>query len=442
ASTCSRCGPGYKTPLDAMKGPREEIVYLPCIYRNTDIQKPDYLATVDVNPQSPNFCKVIHRLPMPNLKDELHHSGWNACSSCYDDPSKRRNRLILPSLMSSRIYVVDVGTDPRAPRLHKIVEPIDLFWKCGLANPHTSHCLGSGQIMISTMGDPSGNGKGGFVLLDGETFEVIGNWEQPGEAAPFGYDFWYQPRHNVMISTEWGAPKALGNGFNPADVRAGHYGQRLHVWDWTTHKRIQILDLGEEGAIPLEIRFLHNPAAAEGFVGCALQSTVFRFYKTPKGNWAAEKVIHIPSKKVKGWALPEMPGELIFMKCTFKVFLAGSILKDGPVKVLEDKELDSQPAPRIIKGKRVQGGPQMLQLSLDGKRLYVTTSLYSAWDKQFYPDLVKEGSVMMQIDVDTDKGGLKLNENFLVDFGAEPDGPALAHELRYPGGDCTSDIWL
>lgn len=59
------------------------------------------------------------------------------------------------------------------------------------------------------------------MLLDGETFEVIGNWEQPGEAAPFGYDFWYQPRHNVMISTEWGAPKALGNGFNPADVKAG-----------------------------------------------------------------------------------------------------------------------------------------------------------------------------------------------------------------------------
>ncbi len=37
------------------------------------------------------------------------------------------------------------------------------------------------------------------------------------------------------------------------------------------------------------------------------------------------------------------------MKCFFKVFLAGSILKDGPVKVLEDKELDNQPAPRILK---------------------------------------------------------------------------------------------
>ncbi|XP_048351526.1 methanethiol oxidase-like [Sphaerodactylus townsendi] len=84
----------------------------------------------------------------------------------------------------------------------------------------------------------------------------------------------------------------------------------------------------------------------------------------------------------------------------------------------------------------------MIQLSLDGKRLYVTTSLFSGWDKQFYPNMVKEGCVMLQIDVDTKKGGLKANQNFLVDFGKEPHGPALAHEIRYPGGDSTSDIWL
>lgn len=42
----------------------------------------------------------------------------------------------------------------------QMVEPVDLFWKCGLANPHTTHCLGNGQIMISCLGDPAGNGKG------------------------------------------------------------------------------------------------------------------------------------------------------------------------------------------------------------------------------------------------------------------------------------------
>ena len=56
--------------------------------------------------------------------------------------------------------------------------------------------------------------------------------------------------------------------------------------------------------------------------------------------------------------------------------------------------------------------------------------------------MCRQGSVMMQVDVDSEVGGLSLNQDFLVDFGKEPDGPALAHELRYPGGDCTSDIWL
>lgn len=63
--------------------------------------------------------------------------------------------------------------------------------------------------------------SGGFVLLDGKTMEVKGTWERPGGAAPLGYDFWYQPRHNVMISTEWAAPNVFRDRFNPADVAAG-----------------------------------------------------------------------------------------------------------------------------------------------------------------------------------------------------------------------------
>lgn len=83
----------------------------------------------------------------------------------------------------------------------------------------------------------------------------------------------------------------------------------------------------------------------------------------------------------------------------------------------------------------------MLQLSLDGKRLYLTTSLFSAWDKQFYPDMFENGSMLVRLNVDTEKGGLTVDSDFLVDFGDEPEGPVLAHEIRYPGGDCSSDIW-
>jgi selenium-binding protein 1 len=95
-----------------------------------------------------------------------------------------------------------------------------------------------------------------------------------------------------------------------------------------------------------------------------------------------------------------------------------------------------------VNGRKVAGGPQMLQLSLDGKRLYCTTSLLSAWDNQFYPAMDDQGSAMLQIDCDTENGGMSINKDFFVDFGKEPNGPARAHETRYPGGDCTSDIWL
>ncbi len=50
------------------------------------------------------LLQVISRLPMPHLGDELHHSGWNACSSCFNVPGASRSRLILPALGSSRLY--------------------------------------------------------------------------------------------------------------------------------------------------------------------------------------------------------------------------------------------------------------------------------------------------------------------------------------------------
>ena len=79
----------------------------------------------------------------------------------------------------------------------------------------------------------------------------------------------------------------------------------------------------------------------------------------------------------------------MYIHAYMQLFLGGSICSDGQVKVTEDRELKSQPDALYIDGKRVEGGAQMIQLSLDGKRLYVTTSLYSSWDKQFYPNLAK-----------------------------------------------------
>ncbi|KAL0358487.1 UNVERIFIED_CONTAM: Selenium-binding protein 2 [Sesamum angustifolium] len=123
------------------------------MFTGTGRQKADYLATVDVDPSSPTYSKVVHRLRMPYVGDELHHSGWNACSSCHADPLAARRFLVLPCLLSGRIYVTDIQKDLKAPTLHKVIEPHDIIEKTGLGYPHTAHCLASGDVMVSCLGD-------------------------------------------------------------------------------------------------------------------------------------------------------------------------------------------------------------------------------------------------------------------------------------------------
>ena len=88
----------------------------------------------------------------------------------------------------------------------------------------------------------------------------------------------------MLISTEWGHPKSFFNGLDMKHVEEGHYGTHLNVYDWTTRKLIQKIDLGMEGVMPLEIRFLHDPKASVAFVGCALFANMFRIFKTDKGD--------------------------------------------------------------------------------------------------------------------------------------------------------------
>ena len=89
---------------------------------------------------------------MPGIGDELHHMGWNACSSCHGDASMSRKYLLVPGVRSNNIHVVDTATDPRAPRLHKVIDGAEIKAKTNLSGPHTVHCLGS-EIIISFLGD-------------------------------------------------------------------------------------------------------------------------------------------------------------------------------------------------------------------------------------------------------------------------------------------------
>jgi selenium-binding protein 1 len=87
--------------------------------------------------------------------------------------------------------------------------------------------------------------------------------------------------------------------------------------------------------------------------------------------------------------------------------------------------------------RELNGGPQMLQLSFDGRRLYVTNSLYSTWDNQFYPGL---RSWLIRVNCEP-RGGMEIDRDFFVDLHDRTSGPARAHEVRLQGGDCTTEIF-
>ena len=89
-------------------------------------------------------------------------------------------------------------------------------------------------------------------------------------------------------------------------------------------------------------------------------------------------------------------------------------------------------------GRELNGGPQMLQLSLDGRRLYVTNSLYSTWDNQFYPEL---RSWLLKVDSATRTAGWRSTATSSSTSHDRPGGPARAHEVRLQGGDCTTEIF-
>ena len=247
----------YATPEDARTAPAEEFLYLACLHEGTGVDAPDFLAVVDAE-----SGRIVHETPMPDVGDELHHFGWNRCSSACHGPD--RSHLIVPGFRSSRIHVLNVADDPRRPRIEKVIERDELVRQTGLTRPHTVHCMPGEKIVISMLGDAEGNGACGFAVLDARTFEIKGRWDADSNGARLNYDFWYQPRQNVLASSEFGEPNAYEGGFDLDDVAAGRYGSRLHFWNLAERRLEQTLELGETGLVPLEVRWLHDPDADQG----------------------------------------------------------------------------------------------------------------------------------------------------------------------------------
>jgi methanethiol oxidase len=161
-------------------------------------------------------------------------------------------------------------------------------------------------------------------------------------------------------------------------------------------------------------------------------------------------VIEVENEELEGWPLPGgVPGlitDLVVSMDDRFLYLSNWLHGD-----LRQYDISDPASPRLTgrlwlggllgkpndAGRDLGGGPQMIQLSLDGRRLYVTNSLYSTWDDQFYPGL---RSWLLRVNC-APEGGMEVDQDFFVDFHDRPDGPARAHEVRLQGGDCTTEIF-
>jgi selenium-binding protein 1 len=265
-----------------------------------------------------------------------------------------------------------------------------------------------------------------------------------------------------MITSEWGTPNMVKDGVNPELLLGGKYGHALHVWDLKKRRHLQTLDLGAEQQMVLEVRPARDPAKAYGFAGVVvsledLSASVFLWYRegtNGKSEWKTRKVITIPAEPAAADDLPpilkgfgavppfitdlnlSLDDRFLYVSCwgtgelrqydvtnPFEPKLTGSVRIGGIV--------DRTPHP-AHPDRPLNGGAQMVELSRDGRRVYLTNALYSPWDEQFYPDGVK--SWMVKIDA-AQEGGIAFDEKFFF----EAEAGMRTHQVRLEGGDASSD---
>jgi methanethiol oxidase len=448
----------YPSARMAMQAPPEGLGYVVTFNPDARRGQPDALCVMDLNPSSPSYGAVIGRTEMPGVGDELHHFGWNACSAALcpyaPHPHIERRYLLVPGLRSSRVHVIDTKTDPSRPEIVRVIEPKEIAARSGYSRPHTIHC-GPDAIYVSALGAQDGGGPGGIFLLDHESFDVLGRFEVDRGPQYLAYDFWWHLGYDVAVTSEWGTPNMIENGLNLELLTAGKYGHAIHIWDLRRRRVIQSLDLGAEHQMALELRPAHDPTKAYGFLGVVVStkdlSASIWTWRLDNGKWSVSKVIEIPAEPADPVRLPpalkpfkavpplitdinlSLDDRFLYVACwgtgelrCYDVSESLNPQLKGSVRLGGIASHAAHP-----KGGELNGGPQMLEVSRDGKRIYFSNSLYSAWDAQFYPEGIR--GWVVKVDALAD-GGLKLDPDFFISFEGE-----RPHQIRLQGGDSSSD---
>ena len=391
----------------------EKYLYVACIDKGG--KDPDFLAVIGVDPNDPSsFSKIIHRIDMRHLGDELHHFGYNHDQSA----------LMVPGLFSGRIYIIDVS-DPRRPFIKTVNE--NLTKRSGYTIPHTIIGLPNGNNLVTMIGAKTAStAPGGLVEINGKTGEYVRTFGPPANRdfnktfPKYMYDAGIKLEVNRMITTSFGLPKNIAPGITVKDL-----GTDIYVWDWKEQKVLQKVNIGK-GTGALEVRWRSKQGSTIGYTNAPGSNEIWAWEDIDgDGHYHFKVVIKLPEGSI--------PTDMLLSKDDKFMFLGNWMGNNVQQYNIED------PFRPVLVGQVEIPYAQMLRLSPDQKRLYVTNSLLSTWDDTEFPKGVTRNNKygIFLVDVDTEKGGMKLRpkNEFFVDMmkvqKKSTVGPARPHMMLF-----------
>ncbi|MEZ5535677.1 MAG: selenium-binding protein SBP56-related protein [Thiolinea sp.] len=370
----------------------------------------DKLVTVDVNPKSANYGKVVHTLSVGG-RNEAHHSGFT------DD----RKYLWAGGLDTNKIFIFDVSTDPAKPSLKKTVTDF-VTASDGVVGPHTTYAL-PGRMMITGLSNNKDHGgRTALVEMTNEgeylathwmpTDDNLGGAEKTGKFADgYGYDLRVLPRRNAMFTssfTGW-SNYMMDFGKMLKDEEAmKRFGNTVVQWDLHARQPKKVFDV--PGA-PLEIRCAWNPKNDWCVTTTALTSKIWLIHEDQEKGWQATAVADIgDASKVP------LPVD-ISLTADDKGLWVNTFM-DGKTRYFDMTDPFN---PKQTYEKEIGKQVNMASQSWDGKRVYYTSSLLANWDKQ--------GEDNEQYFKAYEWDGNELKQQFAIDFYAEKLG--RAHQMRF-----------
>jgi selenium-binding protein 1 len=394
ASADETCNSPYITKL--IKG-QEDYIYVWTLGVEGLGDGSDKLVTIDVNPKSKTYGKVLGAVSV-GTRGEAHHMGLT------DD----RRFIWAGGLAEPKIHVFDIATDPAKPRLVRTIS--DMAERSGYLGPHTYYALPGRMLVQALSNTKDKSGLTGMALYSNKG-EFIAAYPMPTDNGGdgYGYDLAVNPKKNVLLTSSFTGytnyMRPLGELVKDAEAMK-KFGNTMVAWDLKAMKPSKVFAV--PGA-PLEIRW--SPKAGDNWAitATALTSKLW-LVKEDQGQWHAKEVgtVGDPAK------IP-LPVDISITRDGKGLWV--NTFMDGTTRYFD---LGKPDAPRETYSKVTGKQVNMISQSWDGKRIYITSSLLANWDKA--------GSDNEQFLRGFTWDGKELKPAFEVDFTREQLG--RAHHMK------------